>query len=318
MKKSLSLVLCVLIAAVFAGTTLAENPPTSFTEMQSASSSLRPEAEKRQTNTSQLAALTFYTSRAAFDAIVPGIPTENFESGLVAPGGVVICLVDPISSANGGSCFPSGALLSGFSYGTAGGTGFVILGSGVVGNPSVVLGADQFAENATLTFSNPDVLAVGFDLLEPLGTAVTISVFSAGGLEGQTIVPVGGGFFGVTSDTTITAIEVGTAGPFAGEVIDNLSFGEGCPCPAANSLFADFVNGLVPIMTLIECRDNADSTGIFVVRTDGSLAGAASGTRNGGPPMCGTQVNYAHSDFITITPGEDAACRSLLRTVCPE
>lgn len=314
MKKTLYLVLCTLLVTTMVGSALAEDAPSSFTESLSASTSLTMQSPQKRA-TSLAAVLTFYNNRAAFEAAVPGVPTETFESGLVGPGGVIGC-PSPLSSATPGTCFPPGGLLDGFAYTASGGIN-VALGAGVVGNPTTAIAADLFTESATISFSNPDVLAVGFDLFEPFGSAVTISVYSADGLEGQTIVGPGGGFFGVTSDTDITAIEVGTIGANSAEVIDNLSFGEGCPCGPTNSLFSDFINGQVPVMSYLQCKDNPDHTGVLVMRTDGSIAGAFAGTR-GGPLLCGTQVGNDPPTALAVTPGEDAACRAALRAVCPD
>ncbi len=89
-----------------------------------------------------------------------------------------------------------------------------------------------------------------------------------------------------------------------------------CPCVSQNSLFADFVNGQVPIQEVLDCRDVSDHTGILVLRTDGTTAGAASGTKKG-PAMCGTQVLGGEPIFIPVTLEEDTACRALLRAACP-
>ena len=319
MKRSLALALCALIVPVLATSAIAEEKPTSFTELQSASSSFQVDVSQKQATTSQLATLTFYPTRAAFDAVALGIPTETFETGLAGPGAIVGCSVDPISTANTGTCFPTGSLIDGFTYGSTGGTGLVILGSGVVGNPSVILGADLFAESGELTFSDPNVFAVGFDLFEPFGTPVTLTVFSANGLEGQLTIPPGGGFFGVTSDMPITSIGVGVVNQAGGgELIDNLSFGDACPCLASNSLFSDLVNGVVPVAQFLECRDEEDNTGVLVLQTDGTIVGAASGTKGGRPPMCGTQVYNDPPNFIEITASQDATCRALLSTICPD
>ncbi len=310
MKKILTLVLCVLVAPIFAGSALAEDPPSSFTDLNSASSSLRTDA--LQLNPRMTATLTFYTDRAAFEAAAPGITKETFDSGLAGPFSVVAC-GDPISSAGSGSCFPPGGLETGFSYSSSSNTNIVLLGSGILGLTSPGVAADLFADNATISFST-DVFAAGFDAFGNAGS-YPVSVFSAGGLEGSTIVAPGG-FFGVISDTPITSIEVGTTGPSNGEIIDNLCYGEICPCVLESSLFADFVNGVAPIVATLECRDDPDNAGILAVLAGGTVAGAASGTKGGRPNQCGTQVQGSPPEFIEITPEQDAVCRALLVAAC--
>ena len=163
--------------------------------------------------------LTFYTDRATFEAAAPDLTKETFDSGNVGPGGIVLCS-DPTSAANSGGCFPAGSLQTGFSYGSSSGNGVVILGAGGVGQPTTAIAANFFADSNIISFTNPDVFAVGFDVFG-FGGPFTVSVFSADGLEGQTLVSPPG-FFGVISDTLITSIDIASGG---GEVLDNLCFG---------------------------------------------------------------------------------------------
>ena len=166
------------------------------------------------------AVLTFFTDRPTFEAAAPDLTKETFESGLVGPGGVVLCS-DPVSAANSGGCFPAGTLQTGFSYASSSGNGVVILGAGVVGQPSTAIAANFFADSNIINFSDPDVFAVGFDAFG-FGGPFTVSVFSANGLEGQTAVSPGG-FFGVISDEPITSVNINSGG--GGEVVDNLCYG---------------------------------------------------------------------------------------------
>src|SRR5262249_44088074 len=147
-------------------------------------------------------ALITFTTRLAFNAAAPGLPTETFESGLVAPGNVITC-AGPVSSATPSTCFPPGTLLPGVTYNSESAL-LALLGANFdgVGNTSKVLGPNFFADTFNLTFTSAN--AAGFDVFAgPVAGNVAIGVFSPANapLGSFTVfAPIGGTFFGVISD----------------------------------------------------------------------------------------------------------------------
>jgi hypothetical protein len=178
--------------------------------------------------------MAFFNSRALFNASVPGLPIEDFEEGNVLPGGVGVC-TDPYDSTTDDDCWDPGDILPGIRLGSSAGGGMVILGEGVVGQPTIVTGANSFNQFTRLEFPS-GVFAVGFDLLSNgvPGELVEIRVFGQGGQTGAGYAPadVPGLFWGVLSEGLITRIEIE---PFSlsGELVDNVAFGGG------GILFAD-------------------------------------------------------------------------------
>jgi hypothetical protein len=167
-----------------------------------------------------------FTNRAAFNAAAPGLPVETFESGVVA------ACNGPISSSNGGACFPTGNLVPGVVYNASGTVqpNLIVLGANVpgVGNTSRVLGPIRFADTLNLTFANAN--AVGFDVFAgPLAGNVLISVFNPTNVLLGTFTvnaPLGGTFFGVVNTTgNIGRINIASQTNQPGELIDNLAFG---------------------------------------------------------------------------------------------
>jgi hypothetical protein len=176
------------------------------------------------------ASLIMFTSRALFNAAVPGLPLETFETGLVAPGGLTSC-TGPLSSAAGSNCFAAGALLPGVTYSTTLNPQLVVLGANFPGpgNTSKVLGPQVFASTFDLTFANAN--AVGFDVFAGPGPSgnVLVSIFSpTNQLLGSSLLfaPAGGLFVGILSDADLIGrINIAGQGGSSGEVIDNLAFG---------------------------------------------------------------------------------------------
>jgi hypothetical protein len=176
------------------------------------------------------ASLITFSSRADFDAAAPGLPVETFESGLVSAGGVTLC-AGPLSSSTASACFPAGALLPGVTYSSTSGP-MVVLGAGflpAIGNTSKVIGPNVFSDSFNLTFAA--AAAVGFDLLTgPVVGNVQVSTFGpANQLLGSSVlaVPTGGIFVGLLSDAgLIDHIIIAGQAPAAGELVDNVAFGE--------------------------------------------------------------------------------------------
>jgi len=160
------------------------------------------------------ASLIFHNDRSIFNGAsgLTGV-NDDFEAIGVAPGGV-LTIADSFIGA-------------GFSASSSGGGGMVALGSGVIGNPTTVIGSNFFSEYAIFTFL-PSIEAIGVDLFSNIsGDTFNINIFaSSGALLGNTNVSGIGGagtFFGVITDIgTIGRIEL-TGG--SGELVDNITFG---------------------------------------------------------------------------------------------
>lgn len=205
-------------------------------------------------------ALITYSSRAMFNSAAPGLPTETFESGLVAASSVTNCN-GPLSSASASACFTAGALLPGVTY-NASGTfqpNMALLGANFpgVGNTSKVLGPNSFGDTFDLTFAMAN--AAGFDVFA--GTVagnINITVFSTTNVQlGLFVisVPIGGTFFGVVSDSgPIGRINIASLSISPGELVDNLSFGTtAIPEPASLLLSGGALVGLILIRRRRTC-----------------------------------------------------------------
>jgi hypothetical protein len=176
-------------------------------------------------------ALITYSDRPTFNSAAPGLPTETFASGLVAPMSVTTC-TGPLSSTRGDACFPTGSLLPGVVYsatGTGGGS-MAVIGTGFSGlsNTNNLLGPNIFGDTFNLAFTQAS--AVGFDVFAGQNAGnVLISVYNPmNALLGAFTVsaPMTGTFFGVTSNAgLIGSITILSQAVPPGEVITNLSFG---------------------------------------------------------------------------------------------
>ena len=308
LKKSTSL-LCLMVAvSAFAGETVA-----SFSEMAAAPDAavVLPAIESaKAVAVAQpgLAALTYFNSRASFDAAAPDITLEDFEGGVVGPGQLVGC-GSPVSAAPS-PCFPAG-IASGLEVHASSGTNIVALGSGIVPvHPTTWVGSDLFNDVTSLEFTNGDTYAVGLDVFDFFGTpTLTISVYGAGGLIGTSLA-ISGGFWGVVADEPIVRVVLGTNTNVV--VLDNVAFGnpivdtdgDGLPddvdaCPVSD-LSATVViggcdsgvaNGLLDsgctLNDLIAaCAEGADNHGAFVacvahltnqLKDDGLITGREKG-----------------------------------------
>jgi hypothetical protein len=183
--------------------------------------------------------LTYYLSRAGFNAAEPGLPLEDFQP-TTDPG----LIAAPLSSSTNNIDFPAGNILSGITFSTSGGDLYVFDGA---------LSTFMFERTLILDFA-PGANAVGLRWFGSTGSpgGGKAGTFTARMFNGATLVgahhlsePANiAGFFGVSSTTDITKIDItfqatcstpgcdpGDANPF----IDNIAFGAfGAPAsPAA-------------------------------------------------------------------------------------
>lgn len=179
--------------------------------------------------------LTFFVDRATFDAAVPSATLEEFPSSVTAPNNVCSSF-GVLSSSTPGICFGGADLLPGWSLTTLPDTNedHVLLTTGFLGTPFNVVGPNTFTDNMRLDF-NPNVTAVGFDLIGDLvgPLTATVDIYGAGGLIGSTNV-VGsstGTFWGVIANEQITRIDITSTTPDGGELIGNLAYGTAVQIP---------------------------------------------------------------------------------------
>jgi hypothetical protein len=222
MKSLRSLTYLILAFNVFA---FAGEGATSFTEMDAGLPLLQvPETTNHKIASPQqgLAALTYYSSRAAFDADAPDIALEDFEGGMAAPGQVVGC-GSPLESSSS-PCFGAGVIEAGLEVHALSETNIVALGPGIVPiNPTTWVGSDLFNDVTFLDFTNGDAYAVGLDVFDFFGSStISVQVFSASGLIGTSLA-ISGGFWGVISDEPITRVVLGVSSNVI--VLDNVAFG---------------------------------------------------------------------------------------------
>ncbi len=176
-------------------------------------------------------ALTFYTDRPTFNALFPGLPLEDFEEGIVSPGGVGGCSA-PIDENTNNGCFVPGDILPGIAFSDnpgPSGDGIALVGAGFGGAPSKRIVANYFAETFDIFFPNNDVYLAGMDLACYFGAdTVNINIYGTGGaLIGTTTgscTPGGSSFWGVSSDQYITRINISSPAGQA-EGVDNIAFG---------------------------------------------------------------------------------------------
>jgi len=169
---------------------------------------------------------TVYNDRGMFNAAVPSPIVEDFEEGNVAPGGVQAC-TNPFDAHTADACWSPGDIFGGVALGASTpGNDMVILGDGLLGQPSIVTGANTFSDFMYLDFL-PGVSWVGFDLLSDLAPEmIDIRIYDELGrlwpAQGAAGIP--GEFWGVVSGIPIDRIEI-EAMSGSGELIDNLAFG---------------------------------------------------------------------------------------------
>lgn len=178
------------------------------------------------------AGIAFFTDEAAFMSMNPGLPTQDFQSGDVAPGGDVLC--SPVIDENtDDDCFSPGDILPGIQFLNDPPIGGLILfGSNFDNNPfNALLTFDQ-PDNFEIRFTSNPVTAAGIDVgclsMGPCNSTVIVSVFGSGDeFLGETLVNATNefdSFIGIQSSEPINRILI--SGPIQiFEGIDRISFG---------------------------------------------------------------------------------------------
>lgn len=265
----------------------------------------------------QLGVLTTYPDRASFDLAFPGLPIEDFESGMVAGGDSVVCGA-PLDSSGDGVCFGPGALKDGFAVedvpGPDGVDGLLLIGDGTFGNDSKILSTNTLADSLEITFPEP-VEAVGLDLINLPGPAdfLTADVYGPGNvLLGSDMTPssVLGEFWGVSSPSPIARLvlrsEINQA-----EAIDDLAFSVGSFLSFEGTSSTD------------RCADSLNENGLWEpneeifldvrLRASGAEFTSISGTLSASGPE--VVLIDSQADWPNLADGESAANTTPLRFI---
>jgi hypothetical protein len=172
--------------------------------------------------------------------------TENFENAHVTAGSHVV-VFNTINSAGNAPAFLPGDLIGGFSItpvpGGLAGTGIVVSGTGELPGATKTVGIVAPVNSMEITFDSPTV-AVGMNLLHSASIGqlsdgtFNVSIYGSSGLLDSTQVSISGAntYFGVTSNTPITKIDIIDSTSSANVFADNLSFADAVPEPASLSL----------------------------------------------------------------------------------
>jgi len=179
--------------------------------------------------------ITFYTSKAVFDAAHPGLPCEDFQdftdtivgcdgpanNTTSCPGGYDVGEIAPgLEISCGTNC-----------TGVPGNGGLVIIPTGFDGNPSIVFGSNFFADNTIVRMTVP-VAALGLEISCHFGSpSVTVNVFdSVGTMVGTTTSACAnaGTFLGMDSNAPegLGRIEISDGTGASVESADNVCYGE--------------------------------------------------------------------------------------------
>jgi hypothetical protein len=192
------------------------------------------QGEARQTLEVPELPITFYPTRAEFDAANPGLPVEDFQD--FTDGSLVGC---DAPANNGTSCpggYVVGDILPGLEIDCAvnsgpGNIGLIIIPTGFDYNPSIIFGSNYYTDNTIIRLS-PAVDAIGFDASCHYGSPqMDIAVYDGNGalIWGGNYSPCQPtGFFlgwSTTDPAGIGRIELNDPSGASVESIDNVAFG---------------------------------------------------------------------------------------------
>ena len=174
--------------------------------------------------TASFASLTFYSSRASFNAAIPGATLENFELGAIGFGGAASCPSPLDKNSNNGVFSP------GF-------TDF-FLGNGWGPYTTIGLSSVYTGTGIAMESTDPNIHSVGLDILQNFGSGDTVvSIYSTSGLLNSEVFSVTdwqGTFYGFSSTDVITKVVVYDGQIFSGyDGVDNVAFAQAVPEPAS-------------------------------------------------------------------------------------
>lgn len=171
-----------------------------------------------------------FTSQSDFESAFPGLPKEDFEESPIGSGLVDIC-TGPIDNTTNQppNCFVPWDILDGLSIDSDPGHQPRIVGIGYASltTTSVTLASHPLSDILSISFSGPEIYAVGMDLAAgTAGGTYQVKVYGAGNTLLETITSpaatTSGVFFGLYSPQPITKITLDNG---INEFVDNIQFG---------------------------------------------------------------------------------------------
>ena len=189
------------------------------------------------------ASLVFYTSASGFNAAEPGLPVESFNNANVTSG-TILLESSPVSSATSNSIFAGGSILPGLTVSNLNPKltpGLIVYGNGAIFGGTKTIGTNWFGDSLVLSFA-PGVSAVAADVFaatspgQTLAGSFTADVYNGSTLLGSTSFTEDKGafgFFGVSSSTRITSVNLLYTTDDATTFADNIAFGGSAPPPSA-------------------------------------------------------------------------------------
>lgn len=185
------------------------------------------------------AGIVTYSNRASFDAAAPGLPVEGFENARIT---TLTTVFGPLGNAGDGTVFLANDILPGITITSSfGGFDFLFISpAGYSANPTLALG-QEFSDTSMDLLFPTGASAVGFDLYQNfyfgaqsgVDQDFLVQLFDTlGNLIGSPLATIPsntGGFFGVTSDSTLIGKISIIAPPNSVQVIDNIAFGLATP-----------------------------------------------------------------------------------------
>jgi hypothetical protein len=180
--------------------------------------------------------ITFYTSKAAFDAAHPGLPCEDYQDFTDNLVGCP-CPANSTTSCPGG--YGVGAIHPGLEIAATqfcNANGLVIIPTGFDGNPSIVFGSNYFVDETRINLTNvPFDSALGLEIsCHFAAPSVNVTVFdSLGTMVGSTTSACAsaGTFLGMDSSAPegLGHVLINEPGGAAVESTDNVCHGDPVP-----------------------------------------------------------------------------------------
>jgi len=243
--KKFTLLIALFVCAIGFSQTGNENRlsgEVSFYELNNSSTINRTETtSNRRTLVSSSqrnsATVTFTLLADFLAACTDPLTSEDFSNG---PGGITDCGL--IVSSAGDGCFPPGELEDGFDIQASNVTTVIYIGAGLIGNTSVLMGANTFVEFTIINFTGADdVFSVGMDIWNNSDPDTDFRVYDTGGVLVETFALNNAvqseNFFGIMTEYAIGHIEIeGLNG--SGELYGNFLFGD-CGGGGTTNFFDD-------------------------------------------------------------------------------
>lgn len=185
------------------------------------------------------ASFTYYGSRASFNSAVPGATLEDFEVGLIGPGGWA-SIASPLDKNSNNGVYSPGDIKDGVRFVGENSPGFTdfFLGNGWGPYLTIGLSSVYTGTGIAMEFTDPNIHSVGIDILQNFGNGgTTVSIFGTSGLLANVQVSVTdwqGTFFGFSSTDVISKVVV-----YDGELnsgydgVDNVAFSQSVPEPTS-------------------------------------------------------------------------------------